>query len=75
MSSVEVVVQEVVVKLQHTQFGKLIHNDANLEGSVYRNLVFAAFDLVRVTDLFEIFKPNRAQVFVDSVFVFSVQHF
>ena len=68
-------VQEVVVELQHTQLGQLICHDAYLEGSVYRDLVFAGFDLVCVADLFEIFKPDRTQMFVDNVFVFCVQHF
>ena len=75
VSPVEVVVQEVVVKLQHTQLGLLIHNDADLKGSIYRDLVFAGFDLVRVADLSEIFQPDRTQMLVDNVFVFSVQHF
>ena len=56
VSPVEVVVQEVIVELQHSQLGQLIYHDAYLKGSVYHDIVFAGFDLVCVTDLFEIFK-------------------
>ena len=32
VSSVDIVVQEVVVELQHSQLGQLIYHDAYLEG-------------------------------------------
>ena len=73
VSPVEVVVEELVVELEHAKLGKLVDHDANLEGAVDDDLALAHLDLVRVTDLFKIIEPGRAKMFVDLIFIPCVQ--
>ena len=73
VSPVEVVVEELVVELEHAKLRKLVDHDANLEGAVDGELLLAKLDLVRGTDLFEIFEPGGTQVLVDLVLILRVQ--
>ena len=75
VSPVEVVVEELVVELEQAKLGKLVDYDAHLEWAGYGELVLAQLDLVRVTDLFEIFEPGRAKMLVDLGLVPCVQGF
>ena len=75
VSPVEVVVEKLVVELEHAKLGKLVDYDAHLEGASDGELVLAKLDLVRVTDLFEIFEPGRAEMFVNLVPISCVQGF
>ena len=73
VSPVEVVVEELVVELEHAKLGKLVDHDANLEGAVDDDLALAHLDLVRVTDLLKVNEPGRAKMFVDLILVPRVQ--
>ena len=73
VSPVEVVVEELVVELEHAKLGKLVDHDANLEEAVDDDLALAHLDLVRVIDLFEIIEPGRAKMFVDLILIPRVQ--
>ena len=73
VSPVEVVVEELVVELEHAKLGKLVDHDTNLEGAVDDDLALAHFDLVRVTDLLEVIEPGRAKMFVDLILIPCVQ--
>ena len=73
VSPVEVVVEELVVELEHAKLGKLVDYDAHLEWVVDDDLALAHLDLVRVTDLFEIIEPGRAKMFVDLILIPRVQ--
>ena len=73
VSPVEVVVEELVVELEHAKLGKLVDHDANLEGAVDDDLALAHLDLVRITDLLEVIEPGRAKMFVDLILVPRVQ--
>ena len=73
VSPVEVIVEELVVELEHAKLGKLVDHDANLEGAVDHDLALAHLDLVRVTDLLEVVEPGRAKMFVDLILVPRVQ--
>ena len=75
VSPVEVVVEELVVELEHAKLGTLVDYDAHLEWAGYGELVLAKLDLVRVTDLFEIFEPGQAEMFVHLVIISCVQGF
>ena len=75
VSPVKVLVQKLVVELEHAKLGKLVNHDANLERAVYGELVLAQLDLVRVTDLFDVGKPSGAKMFVHLVLLPCVQGF
>ena len=75
VSPVEVVVEELVVELEHAKLGKLVDHDANLEGAGYGELVLAQLDLVRVTDLFDVGKPSGAKMFVHLVLISCARGF
>ena len=75
VSTIEVVVEELIVEPEHAKLGKLVNHNPNLEGAVDDELVLAKLDLVRVTDLFEIFEPSGAKMFVDLILVPCVQGF
>lgn len=70
---VHVFVEEVVVKLQHPQFGQLIHRDPYLERAVDGDAFFPAFQLVRRFDFFEVGEVHAAQGAIDycSSFVYA----
>ena len=73
VSPFEVVVEELVVELEHAKLGNLVDHDANLEGAVDDDLALAHLDLLRVTDLLEVVEPGRAKMFVDLILVPRVQ--
>ena len=75
VSPVDVVVQELVVELEHAELCQLVDHDAYLEGTFDGELVFAQLDLVGVADLLEVFEPGRAEIFVDLVLIAGVQGF
>ena len=75
VSPVEVVVEELVVELEHVKLGKLVDYDALLEWAVDGELVLAKLDLVRVADLFDVGEPGRAEMFVHLVLISCVQGF
>ena len=75
VSPVEVVVEELVVELEHAKLGKLVDHDAHLEWVVDGELLLAKLDLVRVTDLLDVGKPSRAKMFVHLVLISCVQGF
>ena len=55
---VEVEVQELVVKLEHTELRELVDHDTHLERAVDGELVLAQRDFVRTADLLEVFEPG-----------------
>ena len=73
VSQVEVVVQELVVELEHAQLRELIDHDAHLEGAADGELVLAQLDLVGAADLLEVFEPDRAEMLVHLVLVAGVE--
>ena len=73
VSPVEVVVEELVVELEHAKLGKLVDHDANLKGAADEDLALAHLDLVRVTDLFKIIEPGLTKMFVDLILIPRVQ--
>ena len=73
VSPVDVEVQELVVELEHVELRELVNHDAHLEGVFDGELVLAQLDLVGVTDLLEVFKPGRAELFVHLVLIAGVQ--
>ena len=73
VSAIEVVVQELVVELEHAQLRELVDNDAHLEGAADGELVLAQLDLVGAADLLEVGKPDRAEMFVHLVLVACVE--
>ena len=75
VSPVEVIVEELVVELEHAKLGKLVDHNAHLEWAFDGELALAQLDLVRVTDLLEIFEPGRAKMFVTLVLIAGVQGF
>ena len=75
VSPVKVVVEELIIELEHAKLGKLVDYDAHLEWAFDGELVLAKLDLVRVADLFEIFEPGRAKMFVNLVLIPGVQGF
>ena len=75
VSPVEVVVEELIVELEHAKLGKLVNHDAHLEWAGYGELVLAQLDLVHGTDLLEIFEPSGAKMFVHLVLIPGVQGF
>ena len=75
VSPVEVVVEELVVELEHAKLGKLVNHNANLERAVYGELFLAQLDLVCITDLFDVGKPSGAKMFVHLVLIPCVQSF
>ena len=58
VSPVEEVVQEVVVELQHAEFGQLVHDDSCMKRAVDFDLWLAALNLVDVPDCFQVFEPS-----------------
>ena len=72
VSPVEVVVEEVVAKLEHPKLGKLVDHNARLERAFYGVLLLAQLDLVRVSNLFEVIEPGRAKMLVDLVLILGV---
>ena len=73
VSVIKVVVEELVVELEHAKLRKLVDHDANLEWAGDGELVLAKLDLVRSTDLFKIFEPSGAKVLVNLVLIPGVQ--
>ena len=69
VSPVEVVVEEVVVELEHPKLGELVNHNARLERAFYGELLLAQLDLVRVSNLFEVIEPGRAKMLVDLVLI------
>ena len=51
-------VQELVVKLEHTELRELVDHDSHLERAVDGELVLAQRDFVRTADLLEVFEPG-----------------
>ena len=70
---VEVVGQELVVELEHAELRELVDHDAHLEWVLDGEPVLAQLDLVRVTDLLEVFEPGPAQMLVHLVLIAGVQ--
>ena len=75
VSPVEVVVEELVVELEHAELRELVDHDAHLEGVFDGELVLAQLDLVCVADLLEVFEPGRAEMFVNLGLIAGVQGF
>ena len=73
VSPVEVEVQELVVELEHAELRELVDHDPHLEGVFDGELVLAQLDLVRITDLLEVFEPGRAEMFVNLALILGVQ--
>ena len=73
MSSIEVVVQELVVELEHAELRQLVDHDAHLEWAIDGARSMAQLDLVGVANLLEVFEPGRAEMFVHLVLIFGVQ--
>ena len=73
VSAVEVVVQKLVVELEHAQLRELVDNDAHLKGAADGELVLAQLDLVGAADLLEVFEPGRAEMFVHLMLVACVE--
>ena len=73
VSPVEVVVEEVVVELEHPKLGELVNHNARLERAFYGELLLAQLDLVRVSNLFEVIESGRAKMLVDLVLIPGVQ--
>ena len=75
VSPVEVMVQELVVELEHAELGELVDHDPHLEWAFDGELALAKLDLVCVADLLEILEPGRAEMFVHLVLIAGVQGF
>ena len=73
VSPVKVEVEELVVELEHAKLRKLVDYDAHLEWAFDGELVLAKLDLVRCTDLLEIFEPSGAKMLVHLVLILCVQ--
>ena len=73
VSAIEIVVQELVVELEHAQLRELVDNDAHLEGAADGELALAQLDLVGVADFLEVGEPDRAEMFVHLVLVAGVE--
>ena len=73
VSPIDVEVQELVVELEHAELRQLVDHDSHLEWAVDGELALAQLDLVRITDLLEIFEPGRAEMFVHLVLIAGVQ--
>ena len=73
VSAIEVVVQELVVELEHAQLRELVDNDAHLKGAADGELVLAQLDLVGAADLLEVFEPGRAEMLVHLCLVAGVE--
>ena len=73
ISPVDIEVQKLVVELEHAELRQLVDHDAHLEGAVDGKLALAQLNLVGVTDLLEVFEPDRAEMFVHQVLIASVQ--
>ena len=73
VSPVDIVIEELVVELEHAELRQLVDHDPHLEGVFDVELVLAQLDLVGVTDLLEVFEPSRAEMFVDLVLIAGVQ--
>ena len=73
VSPVEVMVQELVVELEHAELRQLVDHDAHLEWAVDSELALAQLDLVGVADLLEVFEPGRAEMLVDLVLIAGVE--
>ena len=75
VSPVEVVVQELVVELEHAELGELVDHDPHLERTLDGEIGFAKLDPVRVADLLEVFEPGRAEIFVHLGLIAGVHGF
>ena len=75
VSPVDVVVEELVVELEHAELCQLVDHDPHLEGAVDYELALAKLDLIRVTDLLEVGEPGRAEMFVHLFLIAGVQGF
>ena len=75
VSPVEVVVEELVVELNHAELCQLVDHDPHLEGVFDGELVLAQLDLVCVADLLEVFEPGRTEMFVNLGLIAGVQGF
>ena len=75
VSPVEVVVQELVVELEHAEFGELVDNNTHLEGAVDYHLGFARIDLVDITDYLQVLEPCRAKLPVELSLILGVRRF
>ena len=64
VSPIEIVVQELVVELEHAELRELVDHNPHLEWAFDCKLALAQLDLVRVADLLEVFEPGRAEMFV-----------
>ena len=73
VSPVDIVVEELVVELEHAKLRELIDHDPHLEGTVDGELALAKLDLVGAAYLLEVFEPSRAEMFVDLVLIAGVQ--
>ena len=73
VSPVDVVIQELVVELEHAQLRELVDHDAHLKGAFDGELALAQLDLVGVADLLEVGKPGRAEMFVHLVLIAGVE--
>ena len=73
VSPVNVVVQELVVELEHAQLRELVDHDPHLKGTADGELVLAQLDLVGAADLLEVGKPDRAEMFVHLVLIAGVE--
>ena len=75
VSPFEVVVQELVVELEHAELGELVYDYANLEGTVDCYLGFARIDLVNITNHLQVLKPCRAELPVELSLILGVRRF
>ena len=73
VSPVDIVIEELVVELEHAELRQLVDHDPHLEGVFDGELVLAQLDLVGATDLLEVFEPGRAKMFVHLVLNAGVQ--
>ena len=73
VAPVNVEVQELIVELEHAKLRQLVDHDPHLEGTVDGKLALAQLNLVGTTDLLDVFKPDRAEMFVHHILIAGVQ--
>ena len=73
VSPINIVIEKLVVELEHAELGELVDHDPHLERAVDGELVLAKLDLVGGADLLKVFEPGRAEMFVHLVLIAGVQ--
>ena len=62
--TVYVLVEKVVVKLEHPELNQLVHYNPTLIGSINAYLPLSFSDFISISNLFEIFQIRRSHHFV-----------